>query len=172
MGLRYAASVVDLAGMSDSDWAVKHSTTGYVFHYSMAAISWASKKQSSIALSSCEAEIMALSEASKEGAYLGRFLDELGHGTSSPTQLATDNTGARALSYNPEHHERVKHIERRHFFVRELVERGEIAVPFVRLRTKDNPRRLSHQAPWRETVLPATQCYHELPRQPGARSRS
>ena len=79
---------------------------------------------------------MALTEASKEGVYLSRFLDELGFGNASTTQLATDNTGARALSYNPEHHERVKHIERRHFFVRELVERGEISVPVVA--TEDN----------------------------------
>ena len=56
---------LDLAGMSDSDWAVRHSTTGFVFQYAQAAISWGSKKQASVALSSCEAEIMALSEASK-----------------------------------------------------------------------------------------------------------
>ena len=136
IGLRYTATTIDMAGMSDANWAVRHSTTGYFFRYSMAAISWTSKKQASVALSSCEAEIMALSEASKEGVYLSRFLSELGFANSSTTQVATDNTGARALSYNPEHHDRVKHIERRHFFVRELVERGEISVPFVA--TADN----------------------------------
>ena len=40
--------------------------------------------------------------------------------------------GAIDLAYNPEHHQRTKHIERRHFFIREAVERGEIRVPFVR----------------------------------------
>ena len=120
VGLRYEADKVDLAGQSDSDWAVKHSTTGYVFNYSVAAISWASKKQATIALSSCEAEVVALSEAAKEGVYQRRFLADLGFPAEPPTAVATDNTGAKALAYNPEHHERVKHVERRHFYVREL----------------------------------------------------
>ena len=136
LGLRYAAGEFELSGMSDSDWAVRHSTAGFVFQYSQAAISWASRKQASVALSSCEAEIMALSEAGKEGVYLSpmdlsRFLDELGLGLDAPLKLATDNSGACDLSYNPEHHERVKHIERRHFYIRELVEEQLIVVPYV-----------------------------------------
>ena len=67
--------------MSDSDWAVRHSTSAYVFLYSQAAISWGSKHQTSVAHSSCEAEIVALNEASKECVYLNRFLDELSFGT-------------------------------------------------------------------------------------------
>ena len=131
VGLRYEADTMELAGQSDSDWAVKHSTTGYVFNYSVAAISWASKKQATIALSSCEAEVVALSEAAKEGVYQRRFLADLGFATDAPTAVATDNTGAKALAYNPEHHERVKHVERRHFYVRELVEDGILTVPYV-----------------------------------------
>ena len=50
--------------------------------------------------------------------------------------LSTDNKGAHDLSYNPEHHDRTKHIDRRHFFIRELVEHGRMSVPFVR--TDDN----------------------------------
>jgi len=111
---------------------VRHSTTGYVFTYAQAAISWGCKKQATIALSSCEAEIVALSESAKEAVFLADFLSELGFPARSPTQLATDNTGARDLSYNPEHHDRVKHVERRHFFIRELVEDQRVVVPFVR----------------------------------------
>lgn len=136
VGLRYSASEFELSGQSDSDWATRHSTTGWVFTYAQAAVSWGSKKQASIALSSCEAEIVALSEAAKEGVFISRFLDELGYGSDDPLRLATDNSGARDLSYNPEHHERVKHVERRHFFIRELVEEGLIVVPFVS--THDN----------------------------------
>ena len=55
---------------------------------------------------------------------------------SGPSDLATDNQGARALSYNPEFHDKTKHVERRHFFVRDMVENFEINVPFVR--TADN----------------------------------
>ena len=54
----------------------------------------------------------------------------------APVEVGVDNTGARDLAYNPEHHAKVKHIERRHFFVREMVENMRIRVPFVR--TADN----------------------------------
>ena len=55
---------------------------------------------------------------------------------STAVSLGIDNQGARDLAYNPEHHERTKHIERRHFFVRECVENHKLTVPFVR--TDDN----------------------------------
>ena len=133
LGLRYVHSGRALYGMSDSDWATRHSTSGHVFVYCQAAISWSSKKQKSVALSSCEAEIVAASEAAKEAAYLRNFFDELGENASArPLQLSVDNNAARNLAYNPELHERTKHIDRRHFYIRELVEEGRIVVPFVR----------------------------------------
>ena len=131
IGLRYEADEKPLYGMTDSDWAVRHSTSGWVFLFSSAAISWGSKRQASVALSSCEAEIMAASEASKEAIYLKRFAQELGIADESPIPLSEDNKGARDLAYNPEHHSRTKHIDRRHFYVREMVENGEIVVPYV-----------------------------------------
>ena len=130
VGLRYEADETELAGQADSDWAIKHSTTGYMFNYSV-AISWASKKQATIALSSCEAEVFALNEAAKEGVSLRRFLAGLGFPCEPPTAVATDNTGAKSLEYNPEHHERVKRVERRPFYVRELVEDCLLTVPYV-----------------------------------------
>jgi hypothetical protein len=104
--------------------------------YNRAAISWGSKRQTSVALSSCEAEIMAASEASKDCVYLSRLIDELGYPSESPPEMKVDNQSAIAVAYNPEHLQRVKHMERRHFFVRELVENHQIRVPFVR--TVDN----------------------------------
>ena len=138
IGLRYEATTRPVYGLSDSDWAVKHSTTGWVFMYGSAAISWSSKKQDSVALSSCEAEIMALSEAAKEALHLDTFMSELDMkgDQTAPLDLSTDNTGARDLAYNPEHHQKVKHIERRHFFIRECVENMRINVPYVN--TMDN----------------------------------
>jgi hypothetical protein len=136
IGLRYERSDAAMYGMSDSDWAVKHSTSGWLFMYNLATISWSSKKQTSVALSSCEAEIVAASEAAKEAKYLRMFLAELGFGDPNPTAQHMDNTGGRNLAYNPEHHQKTKHIERRHFYVRELVESLELSVPFVR--TEDN----------------------------------
>ena len=75
---------------------------------------------------------MAASDAAKEAVYLGAFLLELGEGSDDPISLSVDNTAARDLAYNPQHHERTKHIARRHFFIREMVENGQIVVPFVR----------------------------------------
>ena len=137
LGLNYVAEMRPLAGMTDSDWATKHSTSGWVFQYCRAAVSWGCEKQKSVALSSCEAEIMAASEAAKEAIYLKRFLEQFGlQEPGDPVALACDNQAAINLSYNPEHHKRVKHIERRHFFIREKVEENLIEVPYVR--TIDN----------------------------------
>ena len=136
IGLRYEANAKFLEGQSDSDWGVRHSTSGWQFTYSQAVISWGSKKQNSVALSSCEAEIMAASEAAKEALFLTRFLNELGHGSSKPVELGMDNQAAIAISYNPELHSRTKHIDRRHFFIRECVENMQLRVPYVR--TVDN----------------------------------
>ena len=108
----------------------------HTFHLGSASISWSSKKQTTVALSSCEAEIMAGSEAAKEAIYLSSFLRELGMDLSQPPPLKLDNKSAIDLAYNPEHHSKTKHIERRHYFIRECVENGKLRVPFVP--TKDN----------------------------------
>ena len=95
-------------------------------------IHFASKKQNSVALSSAHAEIVALSEAAKDCVYFQRLSDEICPPATRPMTLATDNTAARDLAYNPEHHERTKHIARRHYYIREVVEEHRIRVPFVR----------------------------------------
>ena len=74
-----------------------------------------------------------LSEAAKEAVYLREFLRELGFGGKTPMKLYCDNQGAIDLAYNPEHHQKTKHIDRHHFYVRELVERGQLEVPYVKM---------------------------------------
>ena len=76
---------------------------------------------------------MAASEAAKEAIALRSLVDELGLDRNShdPTKLFVDNKSAIAVSYNPEHHGRMKHVERRHLFIRECVEDMKIVVPFV-----------------------------------------
>eukprot|EP00965_Chrysotila_dentata_P079519 2622169-Pleurochrysis_carterae.AAC.12 len=131
--LRYARSDnLPLAGFSDSNWATRHSTSGHVFMYGQAAITWSSKKQSTVALSSCKAEIVAASEAAKEATYLRALFEELGEADGDATALHLDNKSAIDLAYNQEHHSRSKHIHRRHFFIREKVQALELSVPFVR----------------------------------------
>ena len=84
-------------------------------------------------MSSCEAEIIAASEAAKEATYLRAFAIELGlSNPEDPISLGMDNQAGRDLAYNPQHHARTKHIDRRHFFIREKVEEGVLTVPFVR----------------------------------------
>ena len=138
LGLRFAASPKELHGYSDSDWGVQHSTTGWVFVLNEAALSWGSKKQPSIALSSCEAEIMAASTAATEAVHLSELAAELGVSSngnkgSSPDalELLMDNKAAIDVAYNPEHHTKMKHVARRHFYVRELVEEHRIRCTFV-----------------------------------------
>jgi hypothetical protein len=131
LGLRFKADSRPLHGMSDADWSIQRSTMGYVFMLNRAAISWSSRRQSSVSLSTCEAEIMAASEAAKEAVYLSSLANELGAHDGSPLELHVDNKAAIDLAYNPEHHQRTKHIARRHFYVRELVEDFQISVPFV-----------------------------------------
>ena len=136
LGLTYERSDEPLYGMTDSDWAVKHSTSGMVFMLNQATICWGSKKQTSVALSSCEAEIMAASEAAKESIHLSGLARELGLLDDGPIDLHMDNRSGIDVAYNPEHHGRMKHVERRHFFIRECVENHRLRVPFVR--TVDN----------------------------------
>ena len=63
--------------------------------------------------------------------YLRKLVDGLGDTEPGPTELATDSQSARDVSYNPMHHDRMKHVQRRHFFVRDMVESFEIKVPYV-----------------------------------------
>ena len=132
LGLTYSCEQARLSGFADASWEVKHSTSGWLVKWQSAAISWGSRKQKSIALSSCEAEIIALSEAAKDVVYLRKLVKGLDAPEPGPTQLASDSKSARDVSYNPEHHDRMKHVERRHYFVRDMVEAFELEVPFVR----------------------------------------
>ena len=91
---------------------------------------------------------MAGSEAAKLALFLSRFLDELGHGTTEPIELGMDNQAAIAISYNPELHARTKHIDRRHFFIREcysLNRKEKKAATYLELKTERSS--LEHFAP-------------------------
>ena len=87
IGLRFKSDGKAVREMSDSDWGVKHSTSGFLFLYNSAAISWGSKKQQSVALSSCEADIMAASVAASEAIHLKGFIEELGLSDGKPISL-------------------------------------------------------------------------------------
>jgi len=131
LGLCYASGHSELQAFTDSDWATRRSTSGNTIQWQGCTIEWASTQQTSVALSSCEAEIMAASEAAKSTSYYRQLFEELGFATPDPTTIYMDNKAAIDLAYNPEHHRRTKHITRRHFFIRELVEDQSITVPYI-----------------------------------------
>ena len=111
----------DAAYMDDTQ--DRHSTMGYIFFFDGCAVSWASKKQQTVALSTTEAEYLAGTEATKEAMWIAAFLEDIGQEVNRPMQLRGDNQGANALAANPEYHGRTKHIHGRQRFITEMVER-------------------------------------------------
>ena len=162
--IRFGQKVADmpfcaLHGNVDAGWGDCEdfrSTTGYNFISWGGAISWRSVKQKSTALSSCEAEYMAASEAAKEGVWCTRlFKKDFGyddisivtygdlsekefHG-SKPLTIFEDNQGTIHLSRNPVSHRSSKHIDIRYHFVRERVKDGSLVLKKIdtKLNTAD-----------------------------------
>lgn len=98
MSLIYRPSQESLKGYVDSDWGNcindRRSYTGFVFFLSHAPITWESRKQRTVALSSTEAEYMGLTEATKEAIYLQRFLTEIGLKKLSTLTIYNDSASA------------------------------------------------------------------------------
>ena len=136
VGITFCADSPDeLIGYTDSDWAGtidgRKSTGGYVFILAGAPIFHQSKQQAVVALSSTEAEYMAITEAGKEALWCSRFLSMLGYGDGGPVDLRVDNKGAIVLTENPEFHRTTKHIDLRHHWIREKVESKEIKITYI-----------------------------------------
>lgn len=117
-------------GYSDADWAgnrdTRRSTTGYVFKFLGGALSWKSRLQPTVALSSTEAEYRATTEAGQEATWLQLLLKSFGFETTSPTTLHCDNLGAIHLTSKTIFHARTKHIEIQYHWIRELVKKGTV----------------------------------------------
>ena len=122
-------------GYCDSDWGSskddRRSVTGYTFMMGGGAVSWQSKKQPTVALSSVEAEYMAACQAAREALWWQKLLHELGVARHPTTVIHSDSQGSIALSKNPEHHARSKHIDIRHHFIREQVAANHISLQYM-----------------------------------------
>jgi hypothetical protein len=94
-------------------------------------ISWTSRKQTIVALSSTEAEYIACGEAVQETLWTRQLLQEIGLGTTEPTTVYVDNQSAIALATNSKHHQRTKHINVRHHFIRQHVDEGSIKLTWT-----------------------------------------
>lgn len=123
---------VILSGYVDSDWGGddltdRKSTTGYLFKlYNKCTICWNTRKQASVAVSSTEAEYMALFEAVKEAKWLKSLATSININNVEPIIIYEDNNGCISIANNPTSHKRSKHIDIKYHFSREQVERGLI----------------------------------------------
>lgn len=134
-GLIFKNTDEPLFGYTDADWGNcpddRKSYTGYCFIFGGSSITWESHKQCTVALSSTEAEYMALSDATKEGIYLRKLFNEICDDKINKVRLLTDNKGSIKLAENPVYHKRTKHIDIRHHFIRDTLKNGIIDVDFV-----------------------------------------
>ncbi|KAJ9515883.1 hypothetical protein QJQ45_016947 [Haematococcus lacustris] len=119
-----------LQRFTDADYAgdkdTARSTTGYIVTLNGGAISWSSRLQPTVAMSTAEAEYMAASSAAKEALWLRKLMRDL-QLDASCVNLGCDNQAAIQLLHNPMATSRAKHIDVHHHFVRERISRGEVA---------------------------------------------
>jgi reverse transcriptase-like protein len=118
-------------GFADAAYANaddRKSTSGYVFITGNGAVTWRSKKQTTVALSSTEAEYVSLSEAAREACWLRHLYAELGFPQSAPTLIKGDNDGSIAMAKNPQFHKRPKHIDIRWHWVRDPVQERHVRI--------------------------------------------
>lgn len=129
-----------IEGYSDSDYSTdrdrRRSVTGYIFKVGGNTVSWKSCLQSVVALSTTEAEYMAIHEAAKEGLWLKGLCAELGFKQGS-FHLHCDSQSAISLARNPVHHERTKHIDNKFHFIRDLIADGTTVLN--KIHTSVNP---------------------------------
>ena len=127
-------------GYTDSDMAGdldgRKSTTGFLYTFAGGAVSWQSRLQRCVALSTTEAEYIAIAEGGKEMLWLKRFLEELGF-KQKEYKVHCDSQSALDLSKNSMYHSRTKHIDIRYHWIREVMDQQLLKL--VKIHTKENP---------------------------------
>lgn len=123
-----------LHGYWDADWASTtedcQSTTGWIFKYRGGPVSWKSRRQHTVALSTTEGEYMAMSDATKEALWLKGIVEDLGDDEQS-IKLHYNNMGAGFLSQGGGLPRRTKDIDVRHHFIRDCIRSGEINISYT-----------------------------------------
>lgn len=127
---------LELVAYSYADWASdqtdRRSTTGYCFSLNKngSIISWKTKKQQTVALSTCEAEYIALAATVQESLYLLQLMKGLSDECYVPVKIFGDNQGAIALSKNPICRQRCKHIDIKYHFIRSVLSDRKITIEY------------------------------------------
>lgn len=126
---------LSLVGYCDADWGSarddRKSISGYVICANNGAVFWQARKQPTVAQSSVEAEYVAMSQATKDVLWWSYLIGGLGLSFPSPFNIYSDSQGAIALVEQPSMHDKAKHIDIRHHFMRELHERRIVDYLFI-----------------------------------------
>ncbi|XP_036340184.1 secreted RxLR effector protein 161-like [Rhagoletis pomonella] len=134
-GISYNKEACNLTGFCDSDWASdldeRRSTTGYLFKLQDGPISWCTRRQRTIALSSTEAEFMAMTSAIQEATWLMRLQKELTPDTAETLVLHCDNKSAIQVALNNSYSPRTKHVDIKDKFIRQHLESGKIKLVYI-----------------------------------------
>jgi hypothetical protein len=135
-GLFYEASMeLEVHGYVDADWAGsisdRRSTSGFMFSFGSATVTWSSKKEPTVALSSTEAEYKGAAMAACEVVWLRKLLGDLGLHVDRQVVIYCDNLSSIQLARNPVFHARTKHIEVHYHFIKEKVLAAEINLTYV-----------------------------------------
>jgi hypothetical protein len=118
---------MDWAGSADD----RRSATWICFSLSFATMSWASRKHKSVALSTAEAEYIAACDACTEAVWLCKLVSGLSDQVLNSTVIYCDDQSYVKLSENPVFHDRSKHIEIKHYILRDKVQRGEVVLQYI-----------------------------------------
>ena len=131
--LTYGTERHDLIGFTDADRASqehRHAISGYAFLIDGAAISWASRKQELVTLSTAEAEYVAATHVAKESIWLRRLIKPLFGPITSPTPLFCDNQAAIRLATDDNYHAHTKHIDICFHFIPQTIDAGHIDIKY------------------------------------------
>ena len=134
LGILYSNEYTGCFGYSDADWAGdlndRKSTSGYCFYMNNAVISWKSNKQTCVALSTAEAEYVALSAATQEAIWLQKLFKELNLDQIEPLIINEDNQSAISMSKTIKDHGRGKHIDLKYHYVNDMINTGKIKLKY------------------------------------------
>lgn len=123
-----------LVGFSDADWAgdlkTRKSTTGWTFLYAGGAVSWASRLQQCVTLSSMESEFVALCETSQEAVWLLNLLKDFGEPEEKPLTIKEDNQSCISFVAAERVTRRSKHVETKQCYVKELCEKKTLQLEY------------------------------------------
>ena len=135
-GITYKADAeLNPTGYVDSDFAgckdTRRSTEGNIFIVAGGPVSWESKRQETVALSTVEAEYMGFSRATTQVLWISKYFTEIGLPTPKPIVVHMDNNGSISHNLNDKNHHRTKHIDVRHHFIKDQVKCGNITFQYI-----------------------------------------